>query len=139
MASRVDRIKPANFDGSWTLFHHEFEVVAEHNSWVNWEKATHLLAVWQGQATNFLHNIPTEARCDDIIEALEGCYRDHQLAVAYCFQLIGRFLQKFATSIEQLAQCIFIGLSQCRICKKAACAFVNGIRDGGEALATHGQ
>lgn len=85
-------MKPASFDGSmfWTLFHHEFKVVAEHNRWVDWEKAAHLLAVLQGQATNFLHNIPIEARCDDIIEALEGCYRDHQLTVAYCFQLQAR-------------------------------------------------
>jgi hypothetical protein len=74
MITRVDRIKPAGFDGSmsWTLFHHEFKVVAEHNSWVDWGKTTHLLAVLQGQATNFLHNVPIEASCDDIIEALRG-------------------------------------------------------------------
>jgi hypothetical protein len=49
--------------------------------------------------------------------------------MAYCFQLqarihlIGKFLQEFATSIEQLA-----GLAQYLICKQVAYAFVTGIR-----------
>jgi hypothetical protein len=38
-----DRIKPPRFSGfiSWTLFHLQFEVVAEYN-WTDQEKATHL-------------------------------------------------------------------------------------------------
>lgn len=52
--SITGRVKPSKFDGSvfWAIFHRQFEGVAFHNSWTSRE-ATHLLAVFQGQAADF--------------------------------------------------------------------------------------
>jgi hypothetical protein len=40
----------------------------------------HLVTVLKGQAVEIL---PAGAAFEEIIEALQGCYRDHQLASAY--------------------------------------------------------
>jgi hypothetical protein len=37
---RVHRIKLPRFDESWTLFHHQFKAVAEHN-WIDWGRKPH--------------------------------------------------------------------------------------------------
>jgi hypothetical protein len=38
----------------WTIFRDQFEAVAGHNNWSPQEKATHLFAILQGQATDIL-------------------------------------------------------------------------------------
>jgi hypothetical protein len=37
--------QPPAFNGntSWSAFHRQFEIVAEHNQWTNWEKLTYLI------------------------------------------------------------------------------------------------
>jgi hypothetical protein len=47
-------------------------------------------------------------------------------------------LQEFATSIDQVAHWAVVRLPEYHIQKDAACAFVSGIKDGGEAIPSHG-
>jgi hypothetical protein len=56
-ATWANGIKPPSFDGfiSWTLHYRQFKAVAEHNC-TAWEKATHLLATLQVQASDILHD-----------------------------------------------------------------------------------
>jgi hypothetical protein len=48
--------QPPKFNGttSWAVFRHQFETVAEHNSWTRQEKSTYLITVLQGRATDML-------------------------------------------------------------------------------------
>jgi hypothetical protein len=48
-----------------------------HNNCALWEKATHLLAILQGQAANVLYSIPAEVMCKEIIKVPKSCYGDH--------------------------------------------------------------
>jgi hypothetical protein len=120
---------------SWTLFHHQFEAMAEHNNWTVREKATHLLIILQGQAINTLHSIPMQAGYEGIIEVLKGHYWDHQLAMAYHFRLKARFqlidelLQEFMVITEQVAHRALVVLPQYFIQRETVYAFVDGIRD----------
>jgi hypothetical protein len=63
----------------------------------------------------FVTDIPARAAYTDTVGALKDCYRDHQLAVAYSFQLkvrlqLGRkSLQEFGTDIRHLAQQDLVG------------------------------
>lgn len=43
----------------------------------------HLLTALKRLATEILYSIPVGAAYEDIIEAFQGCYRDHQLASPY--------------------------------------------------------
>jgi lysophospholipid acyltransferase (LPLAT)-like uncharacterized protein len=67
---------------------------------------------------------------------LQDCYRDYQLATAYCSQLrartqlIAQSLKEFATIIEQLIHQALLVLPQYYIQREAAYAFVKGIKDG---------
>jgi hypothetical protein len=90
--TEVDMIKPPEFNGPmfWTLFHRQFEDVAEHNNLTARENVTHLLVVLLGQAFVVLHSVPVQTSYEDIIEALEGCYWDRQLATTYNSQLRAR-------------------------------------------------
>jgi hypothetical protein len=90
-----------------------------HNIWRGWEKATHLLAILQGQAVDVLRSVPTEASSKGIIEAL-GWNADHQLAVAYHAQLTGESLQEFPATTEQFTHHAFVGLPQYFIWWEAA-------------------
>lgn len=71
---------------------------------------SNLMVILQGQAIGVLHSIPIDTRYDDIIETLEGRYRDHQLAVAYHSQLISDSLQDLlplsSQSTRSLLGCI---------------------------------
>jgi hypothetical protein len=68
------------------------------------------------------------------IEALECCFWDHQLAMAYHSQLKARtqliteFVEEFAATIEHLAHRVHVGLPQ-YVQREAAYAFFNRIRD----------
>jgi hypothetical protein len=81
------RVKPQRFNGFMYLamFHQQFEAIARHNCVPR--EVTHLLAILQGKATDVLHSVPAEMTYQDTAEALEGCYRDHQVAAVYCSQL----------------------------------------------------
>jgi hypothetical protein len=104
---------------SWTMFHRQFEAIVGHN-WAPWEEATCPLALLQGQAADVLHSIPAEAMYEEIIEALEGHYADHQLA------------QEFPTSIEQSACQALGGLPQHFNQRETACAFIDSKGPRGE-------
>jgi hypothetical protein len=65
------------------MFRHQFEAVAGHNNWAPWEKATHLLAILQGQAADVLYSVPAKVMYEEIIMVPESCYGDYQLAMAY--------------------------------------------------------
>jgi hypothetical protein len=109
-----------------SLFYCQFEAMAGHSTGQTTRKP-HLLAV--------LHGVPTEVRYEDITEALRDHYGDHQLATDYCSQLknrtqlVGKCLQRFATTSELLAHWGLVGLLHYFIHREAACAFANRIRD----------
>jgi hypothetical protein len=73
------------------------------------EKATYLIAALQGWGCDVLHWVPTGAKYEEAIEALEDRFGDQHLAAAYRSQLkartqrAGESPQKFATAIGQLA------------------------------------
>jgi hypothetical protein len=71
------------------MFRCQLEPVVEYN-WAPHENAIHLLAALQGQATEVLCNVPTEAMYEETIRAFEGHYGDHHLATAYHSQLKAR-------------------------------------------------
>jgi predicted Ser/Thr protein kinase len=72
---------------------------------------------------------------EEIIRAFEDCCGDHQVAVAYCFelktrtQLISKSLQEFAVTIGQLAHQALVELPLHFIQREAAYAFVSRIKD----------
>jgi hypothetical protein len=81
-----DRVKPPRLDWSmhWTTFHCQFKAMAGNKNWRAWQKTTYLLAVMQGSAIDVMHSGHTEVAYKDIVKVLEGCYREHQLAMEYC-------------------------------------------------------
>jgi hypothetical protein len=93
----------------------------------------HLLSL-HGQAAHILYSICGEAMCKEIIEVLEGCFCDHQLAMAYHSQLKARTqlihesLEKCAVALEHLAHHVLVGLPQ-YVQREEAYAFVSRIRD----------
>jgi hypothetical protein len=136
-ATEVDMIKPPEFNGPmfWILFYRQFEAMVEHNNWTVRENVTHLLVILQGQAFDVLHSVPVQAGYEDIIEALEGHYWDHQLTTAYHSQLRARtqlscmLLQEFAAITEQSSYQALVGLPQYFVQNDIAFAFVYRIRD----------
>jgi hypothetical protein len=42
----------------WTVYHRQFEAMANHNEWTSREEATHLLLLLQGLAADILHGVP---------------------------------------------------------------------------------
>jgi hypothetical protein len=133
----ANKLKPQKFHGStsWPAFHCQFEAVTSHNEWTSCEKATHLLAILQGQVADILHSVLARAAYEDIIRALKGCYTDHQLAVGYWVQLKARIqlgsksLQEFAAATEQLADWALVELPVDFIQREATHAFIDGMRD----------
>jgi hypothetical protein len=65
-------VKLPKFDRSmsWTVFHQQFEDMANHNSWRAPEKATNLLTILHGQAANILHSVPARAAYDNTVGVL---------------------------------------------------------------------
>jgi hypothetical protein len=55
-------------------------------------------------------SVTAEAVYIEVIEVLDGCYGDYQLAVVYRSQPISESLQEPATAIQQLAPHAFVGL-----------------------------
>jgi hypothetical protein len=47
-------VKPPNFDGSmsWTVFHCQFDAMADHNDWVTHEKSTIYKEIMEEQAAD---------------------------------------------------------------------------------------
>jgi hypothetical protein len=135
--TNMNRVKQLKFDGSafWAVFHQQFEAMDNHNDWTSHKKAMHLLATLQGQAADILQSILAGAAYKDIIGALEGHYREHQLVAAYWSQLRARIqfnsksLQKFAAALEQMAHWALVGLPVGFIQRKATHAFVDGLKD----------
>jgi hypothetical protein len=98
----ANRIRPPRFDGSMSLslLHRQFVAVAEHNNWIDREKATLELSVLQGQAV-VLRRSPQTRGTKNTAEELEGRYGDHDLAAAYLkarTQLTNESMQKSATA-----------------------------------------
>lgn len=72
-----------------TIFHHQFEAVVRLN-WTPQEKATHLLGVLQGQATDILHIGPAEAMYKDVQVLKDHCGDNHLAArIPCCHQAVG--------------------------------------------------
>jgi hypothetical protein len=76
-------MNPPKCDGSvsWTVFHRQFEALADQEGWAGRE-VTHLLAILQGQAADILLSAPAVATCEGVSGALKGRYGDHTLALA---------------------------------------------------------
>jgi hypothetical protein len=117
------------------VFHQQFEAAAAQNNLTSNEKAAQLLSVIQGKAADFLHTVPAEAKYEDIVEALQDRFGDHQLAAAYRLQRTARVqvssktLQEFAAAVEQLAHRPLVGLPVAFIQTEAAHFFIDGLRD----------
>jgi hypothetical protein len=133
----TDRMKPPTFDGSpsWTIFHGQFEALADHNMWTSSEKVAHLLAVLYAQAADVLHVVSAGATYEYIVATLKGRYGDHHLAAVNRaqlkarIQLIGESQQTFAAAVEQLAHWALVGLPVDLIQREAAHIFIDGVRD----------
>jgi hypothetical protein len=138
VGTNTGQVMPPKFDGTTPClaFHRQFEAAADDHGGTPSEKAAHLLNVLQGRAVDILHSVPTEATYEDIVEALIDSYADLQPASAYRSQLKartqanGETLQEFAAAIERLARRAFVGLPAEHVQREAACAFVDGVRDG---------
>jgi translation initiation factor 2B subunit (eIF-2B alpha/beta/delta family) len=110
-AAGVSAAPPPTFNGStsWSVFRRQFEIVAEHNRWSNWEKSTYLITALKGRAADVLPEIPTNTTYKNTLQALEDRFGDQHFAAAYRCQLTtrtqkaGESLQDFATAIELLA------------------------------------
>jgi hypothetical protein len=85
-------VKPPKFEEpmSLTVFHQQFEAGASCSESTFQEKATHLLTILQGEASDILRRVPTGAAHEDTVGFLKGCYRDHQLPAAFWSQLKAR-------------------------------------------------
>lgn len=75
--------------------------VVKHNNRKYREKATPEVPVLQEQAVDVLHQIPTEARYEDIVEELKGLYGDHQLT--------DKCTQKCAAAMDQMTRRASVG------------------------------
>jgi hypothetical protein len=126
-------VKPSKLDGSasWA-FHRQFEAVADHITWTSSENTVHLLAVLQGQAAEVPDSVPGGAICKDIVGAMKGCYRDHQLWPTRCNRKPEPSLlasHEFAAAIEQLAHWALVGLPVKCVQREATHAFIDKVRD----------
>jgi hypothetical protein len=68
------RVQKLRFDESmyWTVCHCQFESVVKHNNWNEQEKATHLLAILQGPATNVEPSIPAKVKYNTTLMGLRA-------------------------------------------------------------------
>jgi hypothetical protein len=104
--------QPPTFDGNttWSVFRRQFDVVAEHNQWSDWDKSTYLITALKGRAADVLPGIPTNTTYEDTLRALEDRFGDQHFAAAYRCQLTtwiqntGESLQDFATAVETIAR-----------------------------------
>jgi hypothetical protein len=74
-----------------------------HNIRTDQEKAMHLIAIMQGQPPEFC-TASLQKQGMVIVEVLEGCYRDHKLASAYCSQLKSQDLAEQQVSARVCCQ-----------------------------------
>jgi hypothetical protein len=123
--------KPTNFDGytSWAVFRRQYETVGERNCRTPRERATYLIVVLEGWASDVLQGGPKRATYGKTLEALEDHFGDQHLAVAYRSQLntrtqrVGDPLYEFATSIEQLAHRAYPALPEDHVRREAGKPF----------------
>jgi hypothetical protein len=82
----------AAFNGntSWSAFRRQFEIVADHNQWLDREKSTYLITALKGRAADMLPGIPTNTIYGDTLQELEDRFRDQHFAAAYRCQLTTR-------------------------------------------------
>jgi hypothetical protein len=111
----------------------QFETLAEHSHWTHQEKATYFITDFKGWAADVLHGIPTNATCEETLQALEDRFGDQQFAAAYRSQLkaktqkVGETSQEFAMAIEHLAHGAYPTLPQDHIRKEAGKAVADGV------------
>jgi hypothetical protein len=86
----------------------------------NWHHRRKPLIIIQKMAAHILHNIPAEAVYREVIEVLDGCYGDYQLAVVYCSHVISESPQDPPA---------FVMLPQHFIQREAAHVFVGRLQD----------
>jgi hypothetical protein len=84
-----------------TVFYCQFEAVVRHIKRTT--QAQHLLTILQVQATNILYSVPSGLVYIDTVEVLNGCYRDHLLALAYRSQMKA-MTQLSVESLQEFAQ-----------------------------------
>jgi hypothetical protein len=74
---------PPTFNGStsWSVFRRQFEIVAEHNRWLNREKSTYLITALKGRAAD-VPGIPTNTTYENTLHALEDRFSDQHFAAA---------------------------------------------------------
>jgi hypothetical protein len=131
-AARAARIKLLRFDGStyWAMFRRQFHSICQGRTTGHPKGKSCAYSFCRGKLPTFY----TASIQKQFIEALECCFWDHQLAVAYHYQLKARteliteFLEEFAATIEHLTLRALVGLPQ-YIQREAAYAFFNRIRD----------
>jgi hypothetical protein len=69
------------------VFHHQFEIVVEHNQRLDWEKSTYLITDLKDQAAGMLLRILTNMTYKDTLQALEDRFGDQHFAATYRCQL----------------------------------------------------
>ncbi|PNF34431.1 hypothetical protein B7P43_G13239 [Cryptotermes secundus] len=127
--------QPPTFNGNstWSVFRRQFETVAEHNQWSEWEKSTYLITALKGRAAEILPGIPANTTYEETLQALEDRFGDQHFAAAYHCQLRmrmqrpGESLQDFATAIELLSHRAYPNLPADHIGREAGKAFAYGI------------
>ncbi|GBM75174.1 hypothetical protein AVEN_163729-1 [Araneus ventricosus] len=145
MSSRPT-VKPLPFDGqtSWTVFKTQFDVVSSTNGWMDFVKASQLVASLQGSAAEVLQGIPADKLTDltTIEKALESRFEDSHLTQFYRTELKTR-RQKPGENLQELAAAVqrFMSLAyaKCSLDVRESLAaqyFIDAIRDEETQLST---
>ncbi|GBM09386.1 Retrovirus-related Pol polyprotein from transposon 297 [Araneus ventricosus] len=132
-------IKALTFDGqtSWTVFKTQFNVVSSTNRWMDFVKASQLVASLRGAAAEVLQGIPADNLTDltTIENALESRFGDSHLMQFYRTELKtrrqkpGESLQELVANVERLMS---LAYSECPLDVRKSLAaqyFVDAIRD----------
>ncbi|GBN13830.1 Transient receptor potential cation channel subfamily M member 2, partial [Araneus ventricosus] len=131
-------IKSLTFDGqtSWTVFKTQFDVVSSANGWMDFVKASQLVASLRGSAAEVLQGIPADKLTDltTIEKALESRFGDSHLTQFYRTELKtrrqkpGESLQELAANVERLMS---LAYAECPLDVRESLAvqyFVDAIR-----------
>ncbi|GBM66532.1 hypothetical protein AVEN_133236-1, partial [Araneus ventricosus] len=139
-------IKSLTFDGqtSCTVFKTQFDIVSSTNGWMDFMKASQLVASLRGSAAEVLQGIPADKLTDltTIEKALESRFGDSHLTQFYRAQLKTR-RQKPGESLEELAadveRLMSLAYAECPLDVRKSLAvqfFADVIRDEETQLST---
>jgi hypothetical protein len=125
---------PPTFNGStlWSVFRRQFEIVAEHNLWLNREKSKYLITDFEGPGGRRATRNPDKY---ELLQALDDRFGDQRFAATYRCQLTtrtqkaGESMQDFATAFELLAHRAYPTLPEEHIEREAGKAIEYGVQD----------